>query len=130
QDTPYSNKPGFGSVSESIVGIRHNTRYQDRPPVLAGISLEDAVASMYSVYSVMMSIYHRDVVGSGVVQYVDVDLYEAVFSLMESMVPEYDYKGLVRERTGSSLPGIVPSNTYECGDGKYIVIGGNGDSIF
>lgn len=130
QDGPYSNKPGFGSVGEAIGGIRHITGYPDRPPVRAGISLGDALASMYAVNSAMMAIYHRDVVGSGVGQYVDVALYEAVFSLMESMVPEYDYKGLVRERTGSSLPGIVPSNTYECGDGKYIVIGGNGDSIF
>src|SRR5699024_12652947 len=112
-----------------IGGIRHITGYSDRPPVRAGISLGYALASMYAVNSAMMAIYHRDVVGSGVGQYVDVALYEAVFSLMESMVSEYDYKGLVRERTGSSLPGIVPSNTSECGDGEYIVIGGSGDSI-
>lgn len=130
QDGPYSNKPGFGSVGEALGGIRHITGYPDRPPVRAGVSLGDSLASLYAVNSAMMAVYHRDVVGSSEGQYIDIALYEAVFSLMESMVPEYDYTGLIRERTGSSLPGIVPSNTYECGDGKYIVIGGNGDSIF
>src|SRR5699024_12122901 len=104
------------SVGEAIGGIRHITGYPDRPPVRAGISLGDALASMYAVNSAMMAIYHRDVVGSGVGQYVDVALYVAVFSLMESMVPEYDYIGFVRERTGSSLLGIVTSNTCDCRD--------------
>ena len=130
QDGPYSNKPGFGSVGESIGGIRNITGYEDRPPVRVGISLGDSISSLYAVISSMMAVYNRDVAGSGVGQFIDVALYEAVFSLMESMVPEYDYHNFIRERTGSSLPGIVPSNTYKCKDEKYIVIGGNGDSIF
>lgn len=130
QDGPYSNKPGFGSVGESIGGIRNITGYEDRPPVRVGISLGDSISSLYAVISSMMAVYNRDVVGSGEGQFIDVALYEAVFSLMESMVPEYDYHNFIRERTGSSLPGIVPSNTYKCKDEKYIVIGGNGDSIF
>lgn len=130
QDGPYSNKPGFGSVGEAIGGIRHITGYPDRPPVRVGISLGDSLASLYAVNSAMMAVYHRDVVGTNIGQYIDIALYEAVLSLMESMIPEFDYDGLIRERTGSSLPGIVPSNTYQCKDDKYIVIGGNGDSIF
>ncbi len=130
QNGPYSKKPGFGSVGESIGGIRYLTGYPDRPPTRVGISLGDSLASLYSVISSMMAIYNRDIVGTNEGQYIDVALYEAVFSLMESMVPEYDYYQFIRERSGSSLPGIVPSNTYKCQDGKYIVIGGNGDSIF
>ena len=130
QDGPYSKKPGFGSVGESIGGIRNVTGYEDRPPVRVGISLGDSISSLYAVISAMMAVYNRDVAGTGTGQFIDVALYEAVFSLMESMVPEYDYYNFIRERTGSALPGIVPSNTYQCKDGKYIVIGGNGDSIF
>lgn len=111
-------------------GIRHLTGYPDRAPTRAGISLGDSLAAMYSVIGALMAVYHRDVKGTGEGQVVDVALYEAVFSLMESMLPEYDKFGTVRERTGSSLPGIAPSNTYSCKDGKYIVIGGNGDAIF
>lgn len=130
QDGPYSHKPGFGSVAESIGGIRYVTGYPDRPPVRVGISLGDSISSLYAVIGAMMAVYNRDIVGTGKGQYIDLALYEAVYSLMESLVPEYDYYQHIRERTGSSLPGIVPSNTYQCKDGKYIVIGGNGDSIF
>lgn len=130
QDGPYSHKPGFGSIGEAMGGIRHITGEPDSPPVRSGISLGDSLASLYAVNSAMMALYHRDQIGNSEGQYIDVALYEAVFSLMESMVPEYDYANLIRERTGSSLPGIVPSNTYECKGGKYVVIGGNGDSIF
>ncbi|WP_040978045.1 CaiB/BaiF CoA transferase family protein [Oceanobacillus jeddahense] len=130
QDGPYSSKPGFGSVGESIGGIRYLTGYSDRPPVRVGVSLGDSISSLYAVISSMMAVYNRDIVGTGKGQYIDVALYEAVFSLMESMVPEFDYYEHIRERTGSSLPGIVPSNTYRCKEDKYIVIGGNGDSIF
>src|SRR5699024_2312553 len=127
---PYSKKPGFGSVGESIGGILYFTGKPDRPPTRVGIRLGDSLASLYAVISSMMAIYNRDIVGTNEGQYIDVALYEAVFSLMESMVPEFDYYKYIRERSGSSLPGIVPSNTYECKDGKYIVIGGNNDSIF
>ena len=130
QDGPYSQKPGFGSVGEAIGGMRHITGYPDRPPTRTGISIGDSLAALYGVISAMMAVYNRDVVATNEGQYIDVALYEAVFSVMESMLPEFDYNGMVRERTGSSLPGIVPSNTYRCKDDKYIVIGGNGDSIF
>ncbi|GAX90272.1 CaiB/BaiF CoA transferase family protein [Effusibacillus lacus] len=130
QTGPYRNKTGFGSVGESMGGIRYLTGYPDRPPTRVGISLGDSLAGMYAAMAALMAIYHRDVKGTGVGQVIDVALYEAVFSLMESMVPEYDRKGVIRERTGSILPGIAPSNTYQCSDGKYVVIGGNGDAIF
>lgn len=130
QTGPYRNKPGFGSVGEAMGGLRYITGYPDRPPTRVGISLGDSVAGMYAAMAALMAIYHRDVKGTGVGQVIDVALYEAVFSLMESMVPEYDRKGVIRERTGSVLPGIAPSNTYLCSDGKYVVIGGNSDAIF
>lgn len=130
QDGPYNKKPGFGSIGEAMGGIRYLTGYPDRPPTRVGISLGDSVSSLYAVMSAMMAVYHRDVLGTNKGQFIDLALYEAIFSLMESMVPEYDQFQHIRERTGSTLPGIVPSNTYLCQDGKYIVIGGNGDSIF
>jgi crotonobetainyl-CoA:carnitine CoA-transferase CaiB-like acyl-CoA transferase len=130
QTGPYRDKTGFGSIGESMGGLRYITGYPDRPPTRVGISIGDALAAMYSVIGALMAIYHRDVKGTGKGQVVDVALYEAVFSLMESMVPEYDKFGVVRERTGASMPGIAPTNTYECNDGKYIVIGGSGDAIF
>jgi len=130
QTGPYRDKPGFGSVGESIGGIRHLTGHPDLPPTRVGVSLGDSLAAMYSVMGAMMALYHRDVTGTGKGQMIDVALYEAVFSLLEGSLPEFDKLGAVRERTGSSLPGIAPSNTYECNDGKYIVIGGNGDGIF
>lgn len=129
QDGPYKDKPGFGSVGEAMGGIRYLTGYPDRPPTRVGISLGDSVAGLYAVIGTMMALYHRDVNG-GEGQCVDVALYEAIFSLMESMVPEFDHFEFIRERTGSALPGIAPSNTYMCKDEKYIVIGANGDSIF
>ncbi|MDM5340215.1 CaiB/BaiF CoA-transferase family protein [Fictibacillus enclensis] len=128
QDGPYRNKPGFGSIGEAMGGIRYLTGYPDRPPTRVGISLGDSVSALYAVIGALMAVYHRNMTGEG--QYVDVALYEAVYSLMESAIPEYDQYGVIRERTGSTLPGITPSNTYMCKDGKYIVIGANGDGIF
>lgn len=130
QTGPYRDKPGFGSVGESIGGIRYLTGYPDRPPTRVGISLGDSLAALYSVIGTLLAIYHRDVNGAGKGQVIDVALYEAVFSLMEGMLPEYDMFKYIRERTGSVLPGVAPSNTYICRDGKYVVIGGNGDTIF
>jgi formyl-CoA transferase len=129
QSGPYKDRPGFGLIGEAMGGMRYITGYPDRAPVRVGISIGDAIAAMYGVIGAMMALHHRNVNG-GKGQVVDVALYEAVFSLMESMLPEYAMTGLVRERTGSSLPGIVPSNSYTTQDGKYVVIGGNGDSIF
>lgn len=130
QDGPYRDKPGFGSIGEAMGGLRYITGYPDRPPTRVGISIGDSIAALYGVIGALMAIYHRDVKGTGQGQYVDVALYESVFSLMESMLPEYDRAGVIRERTGSILPGITPSNTYLCKDGKYVVIGANGDAIF
>jgi crotonobetainyl-CoA:carnitine CoA-transferase CaiB-like acyl-CoA transferase len=130
QDGPYRDKPGFGSIGEAMGGLRYLTGYPDRPPTRVGISIGDSISSLYAVIGAMMAIYHRDVKGTGRGQSIDVALYESVFSFMESMLPEYDRTGLIRERTGSTLPGITPSNTYICKDGKYVVIGANGDGIF
>ncbi|HVS27693.1 MAG TPA: CaiB/BaiF CoA-transferase family protein [Burkholderiales bacterium] len=129
QTGPYRDQTGFGAIGESMGGIRFLTGYPDRPPVRVGISLGDSLAAMYGVIGALMAIYHRQVNG-GKGQVVDVALYESVFSLMESLLPEYDMLGFVRERSGASLPGIVPSNTYSCRDGKYVVIGANSDAIF
>ncbi|UCH49917.1 MAG: CoA transferase [Betaproteobacteria bacterium] len=129
QSGPYRDKPGFGAIGEAMGGLRHVTGYPDRPPVRVGISLGDAVASLYGVIGALMALRQRDVNG-GKGQVVDVALYEAVFSLMESLLPEYDVYDFVRERSGASLPGIAPSNTYTTRDGKFVVIGANGDSIF
>jgi formyl-CoA transferase len=129
QSGPYRDQPGFGAIGEAMGGIRFVTGYPDRPPVRAGISLGDSVAAMYGVIGAMMALHARQANG-GRGQVVDVALYEAVFSLMESLLPEYDVTGFVRARSGASLPGIVPSNTYTTRDGKYLVIGANADSIY
>ena len=129
QTGPYKDRPGFGLIGEAMGGIRYVTGYPDRAPVRVGLSLGDAIAAMYGAIGALMALHHRNVNG-GNGQVVDVALYESVFSLMESMLPEFGMTGYVRERTGSSLPGIVPSNSYTTKDGKYVVIGGNGDSIF
>lgn len=128
QTGPYRDRVGFGAIGESMGGMRYVTGYPDRAPVRVGISIGDSLAAMYGAMGALMALHHRARSGRG--QVVDVALYEAVFSMMESMLPEFGMSGFVRERTGSSLPGIVPSNTYLCGDGQYVVIGANGDSIF
>ena len=128
QTGPYKDRVGFGVIGESMGGMRYLTGYPDRAPVRVGISIGDSLAAMYGAMGALMALHHRHKTGKG--QMVDVALYEAVFSMMESMLPEFGMSGFVRERTGASLPGIVPSNTYLCGDGQYVVIGANGDSIF
>ena len=130
QTGSYSKRPGFGAIGESMGGIRYLTGYPDMAPTRVGISLGDSVAALYSVIGILMALYHRDRTDSdGAGQEIDVALYEAVFSLMESMVPEFDKKGLVRERSGAILPGIAPSSVYPTADGKWAVIAGNGDAI-
>ncbi|GAC1413554.1 MAG: CaiB/BaiF CoA-transferase family protein [Burkholderiaceae bacterium] len=128
QTGPYSKRPGFGAIGESMGGLRYLTGYPGQAPTRTGISLGDSVAGLYSVIGILMALYHRDV-RHGTGQEIDVALYEAVFSLMESMVPEFDQKQFVRERSGSVLPGIAPSNVYPTSDGKYAVIAANGDAI-
>ena len=128
QTGPYKDRPGFGAIGESMGGMRYITGHPDRAPVRVGISIGDSLAAMFGVIGALMALHHRGKSDRG--QVVDVALYEAVFAMMESMLPEYGFDGTVRERSGASLPGIVPSNTYPCGDGKYVVIGANADSIF
>jgi crotonobetainyl-CoA:carnitine CoA-transferase CaiB-like acyl-CoA transferase len=128
QDGPYADRPGFGGVAEAVGGLRHIVGYPDRPPVRVGISLADSVAGLYAVIGALMGLLNRRAGRGGEV--VDVALYEAVFSLMESLVPDYDAFGVRRSPSGSGLPGISPSNTFTCSDGKYVVISGNGDAIF
>ena len=142
QTGPMCDAPGFGAIGESMGGIRYVSGHPDRPPVRIGISIGDSIASLHGAMGALMALRHRDVTGgrwngqtgeackAGQGQMVDVALYEAVFNMMESLVPEYDHAGVVRERTGGALPGIVPSNTYTTADGENIVIAGNGDAIF
>ena len=137
QSGPMRDKPGFGAIGESMGGIRFVSGHPDRPPVRIGISIGDSIAALHGVIGALMALRHRDATGGrwdgargGEGQMVDVALYEAVFNLMESTVPEYDRAGVVRARTGGALPGIVPSNTYSCADGQAIVVAGNGDAIF
>jgi formyl-CoA transferase len=129
QTGPYSDRPGFAAIAECMGGLRHVTGFPDRPPVRAGVSLGDTLASLYGTIGALVAMHHLNVNG-GKGQYVDVALYESVFAVMESLLPEYATFGYQRERSGSSLPGISPSNTYPCLDGQYIVIAGNGDGIF
>src|SRR5437868_12692036 len=128
QTGPYKDRPGFGAIGESMGGMRYITGYPDRAPVRVGISIGDSLAAMFGVIGALAAVNQRAATGRG--QVVDVALYEAVFAMMESMLPEYGMDGFVRERTGASLPGIVPSNTYPCKDAAYVVIGANADSIF
>jgi formyl-CoA transferase len=128
QTGPYKDRVGFGAIGESMGGMRYLTGYPDRAPVRVGISIGDSLAAMYGAMGALVALHQRGKTDRG--QVVDVALYEAVFSMMESMLPEFGMTGFVRERSGASLPGIVPSNTYQCGDGQYVVIGANGDSIF
>jgi len=129
QSGPYRDRPGFGVVAEAMGGMRYVTGYADRPPVRLGISIGDSIAALYGVIGAMMALHHRNTHG-GQGQMVDVALYEAVFSMMESLVPEFDVLGFIRERAGNALPGIVPSNTYPTRDGRFVIVGANNDSIF
>jgi formyl-CoA transferase len=129
QDGPYRDRPGFGTVAEAMGGMRYVTGYPDRPPVRLGISIGDSIAALHGVIGAMMALHHRRVNG-GTGQMVDVALYESVFNMMESLVPEFDVLGFKRERAGNALPGITPSNTYGTRDGKFVIIGANNDSIF
>ncbi|MBK9624996.1 MAG: CoA transferase [Rhodocyclaceae bacterium] len=129
QTGPMANQPGFGAIGESMGGLRHVTGFADRPPVKAGISIGDSIAALWGAIGALMALRHREVNG-GDGQVVDVALYEAVFAMMESLVPEFDVFGFVRERTGNVMPGITPSNTYTTRDGKNLIVAANGDAIF
>ncbi|WP_263227144.1 CaiB/BaiF CoA transferase family protein [Pseudomonas alabamensis] len=129
QTGPMKDQPGFGAVGESMGGLRYITGFEDRPPVRTGISIGDSIAALWGVIGALMALRHRDVNG-GQGQVVDVALYEAIFAMMESMVPEFDVFGFIRERTGNIMPGITPSSIHTCADGRHVQIGANGDAIF
>ncbi len=135
QTGPYRDRPGFGVVAEAMGGLRHLTGEPGRVPVRVGISIGDTLASLHGVIGILMALQHRHATVSaeypkGLGQVVDVALYEAVFNCMESLLPEYSVFGAVRGPSGSTLPGIAPTNAYQCGDGSWAIIAGNGDSIF
>ncbi len=129
QTGPMAAQPGFGAIGESMGGLRYVTGFPDRPPVKTGISIGDSIAALWGVIGALMALRHKEVNG-GRGQVVDVALYEAVFAMMESLVPEFDVFGFMRERTGNIMPGITPSNTHTTRDGKHVAIGANGDAIF
>ncbi|MFS2019146.1 CaiB/BaiF CoA transferase family protein [Massilia sp. CT11-108] len=128
QTGPYRDLPGFGAIGEAMGGLRHLTGEPGRVPVRCGISIGDTLAALHGTIGVLTALYHRKVNG-GKGQVIDVALHEAVFNVMESLIPEYSAFGAVREAAGSALPGIAPSNAYRCVDG-YVLVAGNGDSIF
>ena len=128
QTGPYRDLPGFGAIGEAMGGLRHLTGEPGRVPVRVGVSIGDTLAALHGTIGVLTALYHREVNG-GTGQVIDVGLHEAVFNVMESLIPEYSAFGAVREAAGSALPGIAPSNAYRCADG-YVLIAGNGDSIF
>jgi formyl-CoA transferase len=128
QTGPYRDLPGFGAIGEAMGGLRHLTGEPGRVPVRCGVSIGDTLAALHGTIGVLTALYHRKVNG-GKGQVIDVALHEAVFNVMESLVPEYSAFGAVREAAGSALPGIAPSNAYRCSDG-YVLVAGNGDSIF
>ncbi|VVO31465.1 Succinyl-CoA--L-malate CoA-transferase beta subunit [Pseudomonas fluorescens] len=129
QTGPMKDQPGFGAVGESMGGLRYITGFEDRPPVRTGISIGDSIAALWAVIGALMALRHREVNG-GQGQVVDVALYEAIFAMMESMIPEFDVFGFIRERTGNIMPGITPSSIHTSADGKHVQIGANGDAIF
>lgn len=129
QSGPMAQQPGFGAIGESMGGLRYVTGFPDRPPVKTGISIGDSIAALWGALGALMALRHKEV-NDGQGQVVDVALYEAVFAMMESLVPEFDVFGFVRERTGNIMPGITPSNTHTTRDGRHITIGANGDAIF
>jgi formyl-CoA transferase len=128
QTGPYKDRPGFGVVAEAMSGLRHLTAEPGRVPVRVGVSIGDTLAALHGVIGILMALHERQRSGKG--QVVDVALYEAVFNCMESLLPEYSAFGAVREAAGSALPGIAPSNAYRCAGGAYVLVAGNGDSIF
>ena len=128
QTGPYRDLPGFGVVGEAMGGLRHLTGEPGRVPVRCGVSIGDTLAALHGAIGVLTALYHRKVNG-GQGQVIDVALHEAVFNVMESLIPEYSAFGAVREAAGSALPGIAPSNAYPCTDG-WVLVAGNGDSIF
>jgi crotonobetainyl-CoA:carnitine CoA-transferase CaiB-like acyl-CoA transferase len=121
---------GFAAVGEGVGGLRYVTGDRDRPPVRPNLSLGDSLTGLHAAFGILTALYHRDALGAGTGQVVDVAIYESVFNMMESTIPEYDKAGVIREREGTRLSGIVPTGTYACKDGVYVIIGANGDNLF
>ena len=133
QTGPYAEKPGFASACEAISGFRFVNGYPGEAPVRPNLSIGDTVSGLHAVIGILMALRAKDqAVEQGISggQVVDVALYESMFNLLEAVIPEYDGAGVVRQPSGTTVTGIVPTNTYKCADGKFLVIGGNGDSIF
>ncbi len=130
QTGPYASRPGFASVCEGIGGLRHLNGFPGGPPVRTNLSLGDSLSGLHAALGILLALIERDGDAPSEGQVVDVALFESVFNLLEGVVPEYDGAGVVRGPSGSTVTGIVPTNTYRCEDGKYVVIGGNADSIF
>lgn len=129
QSGPLASRPGFASVCEGFGGFRHINGFPGEVPVRPNLSIGDTLAALHAVIGILLALQQRaKTQGSG--QVVDVAIYESVFNMLESVVPEYDGAGVVRGPSGSTLTGIVPTNTYACADGKYVIVGGNADSIF
>lgn len=130
QDGPYASRPGYASVCEGVGGLRYVNGFPDQPPVRQNLSLGDSLTGLHTAFGILLSLFHRERHETKTGQIVDVGIFEAVFNMMEAVVPEYDRLGMVREPSGTTITGVVPTNTYPCRDEKYIIIGGNGDSIF
>ena len=128
QTGPYRERPGFAAIGEAMGGMRYITGFPDRPPVRPNLSVGDTLASLHGVIGALLALVHLKNGGRG--QVIDVALYESVFNVTESLLPEYDAQGAIRERSGSTLPGIAPSNLYPCRDGVYVLIAGNADALF
>jgi len=129
QDGPRRDEPGFAAIAEATAGLRYITGHPGEVPARAGLSLGDTIAGLHGALGVLLALYERDARG-GEGQMIDVALYEAVFNLTESLLPEYHVFGAVRQPAGGALPGIAPSNAYPCSDGQYVLIAANGDSLF
>jgi formyl-CoA transferase len=129
QTGPLRDLPGFGVIAEAMGGLRHITGMPGQTPVRPGISIGDSLSALHGVIGVLLALFHR-VANNGRGQMVDVALYESVFNMMEGALPEYDRFQMIREPAGSALNGIAPTNAYPCRDGRYVLIAGNGDSIF
>ncbi|HQN52354.1 MAG TPA: CoA transferase, partial [Phenylobacterium sp.] len=128
QTGPYAQRAGYGLIGEAMGGLRHVTGEPDRPPARAGISIGDSLTAMHAFMGITMALHARTRTGRG--QVIDAALFESVLAVMENLVTEYDLTGYVRERSGSILPGIAPSNVYPCQGDEVILIGGNGDNVF
>jgi len=128
QTGPYRERPGFAAIGEAMGGLRYITGFPDRPPVRPNLSVGDTLASLHGVIGALLALHHVQQGHKG--QVVDVALYESVFNVTESLLPEYDAQGVIRERSGSALPGIAPSNLYPCSDGSYVLVAGNADSLY